>query len=46
MKGLYHKEIASKLGISTKTIENHVSKIYKKFNVQNKVELINSLLAS
>ena len=44
MKGLYYKEIASKLGISTKTIENHISKIYKKFNVQNKVELINALL--
>lgn len=44
MNGLYHKEIASKLGISIKTIEKHISSIYKKFNIQNKVELLNILL--
>jgi len=44
VKGLQHKEIASQLNISVKTVENHISKIYKKFNVENKVELMNSLI--
>ncbi len=38
--GLQSKEIASKLNRSTRTIENHLVNIYKKFNVTSRAELI------
>ncbi|MCG8570269.1 MAG: ATP-binding protein, partial [Spirochaetes bacterium] len=35
-----NQEIADKLFISIKTLEKHLTIIYKKFNIQNKVELL------
>ncbi|MDO3693246.1 response regulator transcription factor [Wenyingzhuangia sp. chi5] len=40
-KGLTTKEIASKLYISTRTVETHRSNMLKKLEVKNTVELIN-----
>jgi NarL family two-component system response regulator LiaR len=39
--GLLNKEIASKLTISNNTVKNHLKKIYKKLDAQNKIEVIN-----
>jgi len=43
IKGYMNKEISLALGISKKTVDHHVANIYKKFNVQNKIELINKI---
>lgn len=40
-KGLQYKEIAYHLGISFETVKKHMRNIYKKLEVQNKVEAIN-----
>ncbi|MCG8572880.1 MAG: ATP-binding protein, partial [Spirochaetes bacterium] len=40
-QGLQNKEIAYDLNISVRTIDNHVHNIYRKLNVQNRIELIN-----
>ncbi|HLK29020.1 MAG TPA: response regulator transcription factor [Puia sp.] len=40
-KGLLYKEIANTLGIERETVKKHLSKIYSKLNVQNKVEALN-----
>lgn len=40
-KGLLYKEIASRAGISTFTVKNHLKNIYRKLQVQNKVEALN-----
>lgn len=40
-KGLQHKEIAFRLGVSTETVKKHMRNIYQKLQVQNKVEAIN-----
>jgi DNA-binding NarL/FixJ family response regulator len=37
-KGLYDKEIAQKIFISTETVKKHVKNIYKKLGVRNRVE--------
>lgn len=39
IKGLTYKEIAKKLFISSKTVDNHVQNIYKKLNVNIKMQL-------
>ena len=40
-KGLLYKEIAGYMAISTLTVKNHVKNIYRKLQVQNKVEALN-----
>jgi DNA-binding LacI/PurR family transcriptional regulator/signal transduction histidine kinase/DNA-binding NarL/FixJ family response regulator len=39
LSGLLHKEIAAQLNISLRTVEYHISKIYKKCGVSNKYDL-------
>jgi DNA-binding CsgD family transcriptional regulator len=41
VKGRSYKEIAEKLFISLPTVKTHVTNIYKKMNIKNKIELIN-----
>ncbi|MCI4669687.1 MAG: helix-turn-helix transcriptional regulator [Bacteroidia bacterium] len=43
MKGYSYKKIAEELFISLPTVKTHISNIYKKTEVKNKVELINLL---
>lgn len=43
IEGLQDKEIGAKLNISTKTVSNHIQKIFNKIKVSNRIELINSL---
>ncbi|RPH33396.1 MAG: LuxR family transcriptional regulator [Bacteroidales bacterium] len=45
IQGISYKEISEKLFISLPTVKTHVSNIYQKMNVKNKVELINLLNA-
>ncbi len=40
-----NKEIASNLYISEKTVKNHLSSVYSKLQVHNRLELINRILA-
>jgi len=40
-RGMLYKEIALQLGIQRETVKKHLSKIYGKLNVQNKVEAMN-----
>ena len=40
-RGLLYKEIASQLGIGRETVKKHLSRIYGKLNVQNKIEALN-----
>lgn len=44
-KGLLYKEIATRAGISTFTVKNHLKNIYRKLQVQNKVEALNKYKA-
>lgn len=39
IRGLTYKEIAEKLFISPKTVDNHVQNIYKKLNINSKMQL-------
>lgn len=41
--GLLNKEIAYKLNISVRTVENHRNSIYKKLGVNNSVEMVNCI---
>ena len=41
--GHEYKEIGCLLDISVNTVSNHVHNIYKKFNVNNKIDLINEI---
>ncbi len=41
IKGETYREISEKLFISVPTVKTHVSNIYQKMNINNKVELIN-----
>lgn len=43
-KGFLYKEIASKLGITTGTVTQHIHNIYKKLHVTNKTEAINKVI--
>ena len=42
-KGLFYKEIASQLSITTGTVRQHIHKIYEKLHVQNRTEALNKL---
>jgi DNA-binding NarL/FixJ family response regulator len=39
-KGLSNKEIANKLGIAEVTVKFHLAKLYNKFNVQSRLQLL------
>jgi DNA-binding NarL/FixJ family response regulator len=39
-KGLNNKQISVKLGISEKTVKNHISHIYRKLHVKNRVQAV------
>ena len=43
-RGLSNKEIAATLNLSTRTVENHVSRILAKKNFSNRVEIARSIL--
>lgn len=43
VKGKSYSEIAEQLHISLPTVKTHISRAYKKMNVNNKIELINLL---
>jgi len=45
IKGIAYKNISSDLGISEKTVGKHVSNIFSKVGVNNKLELIQRLEA-
>ena len=40
-RGLLYKEVADELGIQKDTVKKHLSKIYEKLQVQNKIEALN-----
>jgi DNA-binding NarL/FixJ family response regulator len=42
-KGWHNQRIALELGLSTKTIENHLTRIYRSLNVQSRLETVNYL---
>lgn len=44
--GWSNKEIATKLGISRRTVEDHRADIYDKMNVRNAVELVRKILGA
>ncbi len=44
--GLKSEEIAEKLFISTKTVNNHIYNIFQKTGVKNRVQLVNLLVTS
>ncbi len=43
IKGFLNKEISYNLRISISTVDFHIHNIYKKLNVQNKIELMNKI---
>jgi signal transduction histidine kinase/DNA-binding NarL/FixJ family response regulator len=43
-RGYQNKEISRILNTSTRTIDKHIYNIYKKYNVQNRVELFNKII--
>lgn len=42
-KGWENKEIATRLGISPRTVEDHRLNIFKKYRVRNVVELVREI---
>ena len=42
-KGLFYKEIANQLAISTGTVRQHIHNIYEKLHVQNRTEALNKM---
>ena len=45
VRGMQHKEIASALNISTRTVKFHAGTLYKKYGVANRQELALKLLS-
>ncbi len=45
LQGLNNREISQSLGISEKTVKNHLWKIYRKFQVENRTQLFHRLLS-
>ena len=45
-RGLSNKEIAGELDLSTRTVENHVSRILAKKNFSNRVEIARLILSN
>lgn len=43
LRGLTYRQIGETLSISMPTVKTHVTNIYKKIGVQNKIELLNAL---
>lgn len=43
-QGLDNQTIAKQLGLSIKTVENHLSRLYRQLNVQSRLEAVNYLL--
>lgn len=41
IKGLSNRETGERLGISERTVENHMFNIYNKIGVDNRIELLN-----
>ena len=41
LMGLTYKQIAEKLYIASKTVDNHIQNIYKKLEITNKIQLFN-----
>jgi DNA-binding NarL/FixJ family response regulator len=39
MRGGTNKEIAARLGLREQTVKNHLSRVYRKVGVRNRVEL-------
>jgi len=46
IEGLNNTEISRKLFVSIKTVENHLSNIYQKTSVKNRVQLVNLVLSN
>ncbi len=46
LRGMGNREISMELGISEKTVKNHLWKIYRKFEVENRTQLFHRLLRS
>lgn len=46
VKGWQNKEIAQKLGISRRTVEDHRAMIYERLGVRNVVELTRKMLGA
>lgn len=44
VQGLTHKEIAIRLGISHRTVEDHITRAFEVFGVRNKVGLLYRLM--
>jgi len=42
-EGMEYKEIADNLSVAVKTIKNHIDILFKKFHVNNKIELLNKI---
>lgn len=45
-RGMTNKEIAAELGISTRTVENHIGRILAKKNFSNRVEIARHVLSN
>lgn len=46
VQGLSHKQIARQLGITHRTVEDHIYHAYKLFGVNNKVGLLFKIMGS
>ena len=44
IQGYRNKQIAMMLQISTNTVRNHIFNIFSKYNVSNRVQLINQII--
>jgi DNA-binding NarL/FixJ family response regulator len=46
LHGRAYKQIAGEMGISTATVRTHLSRLFRKFDVNDRVELILHLMAA